>query len=217
MKSRFLIATVVFWMFALLAFVPRLSAQDAEEIFGRLKGTYESIDALRAEFSQTMSSEFLDEEATSNGLLIASGEKYRVETAGQTLVTDGEVTWVYMPSQKQVLINDNTDDEATFSVSEFLFNYDDKFEFSDVRTETLDGEEHYLVSLVPRSSNAFFTEATLSMRARDNMVTRLEVVDVNGTRMVFRLKNIQINPSLEGDVFSFTPPEGAEVVDLRSS
>lgn len=217
MKSRFLVVAVAILLASMFTSASRLAAQDAEEIFERLKDTYESIDALRAEFSQTMSSEFMDEEATSRGLLIASGEKYRVETDGQTLVTDGAVTWVYMPSQGQVLINDNTDDEATFSVSEFLFDYDDKFELSDARSTSLDGESHYVVTLEPRSNDAFFTEATLWMRSRDNVVTRLEVVDVNGTKMLFRLMNIQLNPKLEAGIFSFTPPEGAEVVDLRSS
>ena len=191
-------------------------AQDADEVFDRLKDKYESIEALRAEFSQTMSSSYMDEQATSYGVLVASGDKYRVETEGQTLVTDGEVTWVYMPSQQQVLINDYSEDEQTFSVSEFLFDYEENFELSDVKRTSLDGEQHFVLTLEPKKDDAFFTEATLSMRDRDDVVTRLQVVDVNGTTMVFRLTNIQINPKLDSGIFSFTPPKGAEVVDLRS-
>ena len=217
MNARSLVTGVLSLLVAVLLLVPGARAQDAEDVFERLKDKYESIESLRAEFSQTMSSSYMDEEATSHGLLIASGEKYRVETEGQTLVTDGRVTWVYMPSQQQVLINDYSEDEQTFSVNEFLFDYDEKFELSNVQSTAIDGELHYVMSLEPKSRDAFFTEATLSMRARDNLVTRLQVVDVNGTTMVFRLTNIQINPPLESGVFSFTPPEGAEVVDLRSS
>lgn len=216
MKVRALLAGTVLTVFALFNSVSPAAAQDAEDVFERLKDKYDSIESLRAEFSQTMSSSYMDEQATSHGVLIASGEKYRVETEGQTLVTDGEVTWVYMPSQQQVLINDYMEDEQTFSVNEFLFDYDERFKLSDVQTSTLDGEDHFVVSLEPKSKDAFFTEATLSMRARDNVVTRLQVVDVNGTTMVFRLTNIQINPTLDAGVFSFTPPTGAEVVDLRS-
>ncbi len=216
MNIRALLAGTVLTVFALISSVSPAAAQDAEDVFERLKNKYDSIESLRAEFSQTMSSSYMDEQATSHGLLIASGEKYRVETEGQTLVTDGEVTWVYMPSQQQVLINDYMEDEQTFSVNEFLFDYDERFKLSDVQRSTLDGEDHFVVSLEPKSKDAFFTEATLSMRARDNVVTRLQVVDVNGTTMVFRLTNIQINPTLDAGVFSFTPPKGAEVVDLRS-
>lgn len=193
-----------------------LSAQDADEIFERLKQKYESIDALRAEFSQTMTSSYMDEEATSRGVLIASGDRYRVETEDQTLVTDGRVTWVYMPSQNQLLINDNTDDEESFSVSELLFNYDEQFTVTDVTTATVDGESHYVLSLEPRSRDAFFTEATMSMRARDAIVTRLQILDVNGTTMIFDLTNIELDPPLDAGVFTFTPPKGTEIVDLRS-
>lgn len=190
-------------------------AQDADEVFGRLKEKYQSIESLRAEFSQTMSSSYLDKPATSEGVLIASGEQYRVEMQGQTLVTNGEVTWVYMPSQNQVLINNYEEDEQTFSISEFLFDYDEKYELSDVSTTSLNGQTHYVVRLDPKADDAFFTEATLSVRASDNVVTRLEVVDVNGTTMQFDLKNIQINPPLDENVFTFSPPADAEVIDLR--
>lgn len=199
----------------LLSAIPT-QAQDAEEVFERLKEKYESIDALRAEFSQTMSSSYMDEEATSRGILIASGDRYRVETEGQTLVSDGEVTWVYMASQNQLLINDNSEDEQSFSVSDFLFDYDDRFDVSEVKTSSIGGERHFVLSLEPKSAEAFFTEATLSMRVRDNVITRLQVVDVNGTTMLFNLTNIELNPELGSEVFSFIAPQGTEIIDLRS-
>lgn len=192
------------------------TAQSVDEVFERLKAKYESIDALRANFSQTMRSSYMDEEATSHGILIASGEKYRVETDGQTLVTDGIVTWVYMRSQDQVLINDYSEDEQSFSVSEFLFNYDDNFDATSVETTTVDGEEHFVLRLDPESEDTFFTEATLSLRTRDDIITRLQVVDVNGTTMEFTLTDIELNPTLDASEFQFTPPNGAEVIDLRS-
>ncbi|MEX0746565.1 MAG: outer membrane lipoprotein carrier protein LolA [Rhodothermales bacterium] len=191
-------------------------AQNADEIFARLKAKYDSITSLRAEFSQTMSSSYMDEEATSNGVLVIQGDRYRVETEGQTLVTDGEVTWVYMASQKQVLINDHSEDEQSFSISDFLFNYDERFTVAEVKSNGSGADRHFVLSLKPKAKDTFFTEATLSMRERDNIITSLQVVDVNGTKMIFKLTNIEINPSLGRGVFSFTPPQGTEVIDLRS-
>lgn len=200
----------------LAAFALPAPAQDADEVFARLKSKYESIGALRAEFSQTMTSAYMDDEATSTGLLIASGDSYRVETDDQTLVTDGEVTWVYMKSQNQLLINDHASDPQSFSVSEFLFDYDDRFDVAGVESVTIGGARYFVLALTPSSDEAFFTEATLTLRTRDDLITRLEVVDVNGTTMVFDLKNIELNPALDADVFRFTPPRGTEIIDLRS-
>ena len=192
------------------------TAQDADDVFDRLKDKYDSIESLRAEFSQTMSSSYMDEEATSRGTLVVQGERYRVETEGQTLVTDGDVTWVYMPSQNQVLINDYNEDEQTFSISEFLFDYEENYDASEVALTQLGGKRHFVLTLTPKKDDAFFTEATLSVRESDNVITRLQVVDVNGTTMIFNLENIQLNPSLQENTFSFTPPKGTEVIDLRS-
>ena len=192
------------------------TAQDADDVFERLKDKYDSIESLRAEFSQTMSSSYMDEEATSRGVLVVQGDRYRVETEGQTLVTDGDVTWVYMPSQNQVLINDYNEDEQTFSISEFLFDYEENYDASQVALTQLGGTRHFVLTLTPKKDDAFFTEATLSVRESDNVITRLQVVDVNGTTMIFNLENIQLNPSLQENTFSFTPPKGTEVIDLRS-
>ncbi|MEX0822225.1 MAG: outer membrane lipoprotein carrier protein LolA [Rhodothermales bacterium] len=212
----FFVALLALLLGALVVPSGPATAQSVDEVFERLKTKYESIDALRADFAQTMRSSYMDDEATSSGVLIASGEKYRVETDGQTLVTDGIVTWVFMRSQDQVLINDYSEDEQSFSVSEFLFDYDEKFDATSVQTTTVDGEEHFVLTLEPESEEAFFTEATLSMRTRDDIITRLQVVDVNGTTMDFNLTNIELNPALDSTVFQFTPPNGAEVIDLRS-
>jgi chaperone LolA len=202
--SRLLIVAIF------LGMVDQAAAQSADTVFERLKEKYDTIESLRAEFSQTMTSSYMDDEATSKGVLVIQGDRYRVETDGQTLVTDGDVTWVYMPSQNQVLINDHNDDEQTFSINEFLFDYDENFDASDVKTATLGGQKHFVLTLTPKSEDAF------SMRDSDDIITQLQVVDVNGTTMLFNLENIQLNPTLQDNIFSFTPPQGTEVVDLRS-
>lgn len=191
-------------------------AQDAQTVFDRLQQKYEALSSLQAEFTQTMSSAFSDQAATSSGTLTLSGDKYRVETTNQTLVTDGTTTYVYLPAEKQVLINTASTDETSFSPSEFLLNYDERFDVSGVTETQVDGRAHYKLTLSPKRDDSFFQEATLWMRDSDAVITRLEVLDVNETRMTFELKNIQLDPSLPGDIFTFTPPEGVEVIDLRS-
>ncbi len=215
MKPRYLLGRLLL-VAILMSIGDQAIAQGADDVFDRLKDKYDSIESIRAEFSQTMTSSYMDEEATSRGVLVIKGDHYRVETEGQTLVTNGDVTWVYMPSQNQVLINDYNEDEQTFSISDFLFNYDDNFNASTVTTSQIGGKRHFVLTLTPTKDDAFFTEATLSLRESDNVITRLQVVDVNGTTMIFNLENIQLNPSLKDNTFSFTPPEGTEVIDLRS-
>jgi len=99
-----------------------VQAQSAEEILDRMKTRFDTIDTFRAEFSQVITSEFSDEREMSSGVLTMKKDQYRVETPGQTIVTDGITTWVYLPYEDQVLINDYEEDEMTFSINDFFFN-----------------------------------------------------------------------------------------------
>jgi outer membrane lipoprotein carrier protein len=195
---------------------PAVHAQDAEAVFARLQAKYNAIEGLRATFTQTMSSAYWENEESFTGQLILQGDKYRVETSTEVLVVNGEETYVYRPTERQVLINDVVEDEASFSPSTFLLHYHERFDVRDVTEVTLDGARHFRLNLKPKSPDSFFREATIWLRDRDDIITKLTVLDVNETRMVFTLDNIELNPTLDADTFSFTPPDGVEVIDLRS-
>ena len=217
MKRNILIVFgLLFGFFTLAGAQSSVQAQSADQVYERLQTKYKGIQSVRAEFSQTMTSEFSDEKMTSDGVVLMQGNKYRVETQAQTLVTDGKVTWVYLPADRQVLVNDYVQDETNFSLNDFLFDYADRYRVASVTTAQLGGEKHFVIRLEPRSGDAFFSDVVLSMRDRDALVTRLQVEDVNGTKMDFTLKNIQVNPKLEANAFTFTPPRNVEIVDLRS-
>ncbi len=191
-------------------------AQEADTIFERLLTKYNSIDGLRAEFTQTMSSAYSDEDQSFTGQLVLQGEMYRVETGTEILIVNGEETYVYRPNEQQVLINDVVEDEASFTPSTFLLNYDERFDVLNVESVTLNGARHYQLNLRPKSADSFFREATIWLRDRDDIITKLSMLDVNETRMVFTLDNIELNPALDTNTFQFTPPDGVEIIDLRS-
>jgi len=195
---------------------PVAFAQDADAVFSRLLTKYRSIDALRAEFTQTMSSAYWDQEESFSGVLILQGEKYRVETGTEVFVVNGQETYIYRPAEEQVLIDDIAADESSFSPSDFLLHYDERFDVIDMDVVAHEGERHFRINLKPKNAESFFREATIWMRDRDEIITQMTLLDVNDTRMVFTLDNIEINPALDEDTFRFTPPEGVEIIDLRS-
>lgn len=211
-----LLALLLVGLFAAAGVHENVQAQTADQVYERLKARYKSIQSVRAEFTQTTTSDYDDGAATTRGVLLMQGNKYRVETGDQTLVTDGKVTWVYVPRDRQVLVNDYVEDETTFSLNDFFFDYAERYRVTNVSTAQLDGQKHFVLTLVPKAQDTFFTEVVLSMRDRDELVTRLQVQDVNGNRMDFRLANIEVNPPIGAETFTFRPPQGVEVVDLRS-
>lgn len=204
---------LLFIVVALLA--PPSKAQSADALLERMRSKYESLTALRASFVQQTTSDFLESDDVFTGMIVLSGDQYRVETPGHMFVSNGETVWVYNEADEQVLINNHEDDETSFSISRFFFEYDDSYRVDNTAREVLNGEVFYQLQLIPTDPESFFSEVRMWLRASDNLVTRLHVSDLNETQMLFELENIEINPALPNDTFAFEAPEGVEVVDLR--
>lgn len=192
------------------------AAQSGTDIIQRLETKYDAIDALRAEFSQTMSSAYADGAQTFSGTLTLQGERYYIEAGNQTLVTDGATTWIYNRDERQVLVNDAVEDETSFSINDFFFNFEDRYDVTSATPVQIDGQRHYRLALQPKSADSFFREVTLWVRDADTIITQLEVKDANETTMKFTLENIQLNPQVDASTFQFKAPQGAQVIDLRS-
>lgn len=192
-----------------------VSAQTADEIADRLREKYESIDGLEATFTQTMTSEFLDEPESASGRVILSGERLRIETERQMFVTDGVATWLYDAEADEVLVNDFVEEEM-FPVRELLFDYERSYEVVSVEAGAVHGSPAHIVHLRARDAATPFREVAISARDSDGIVTRVDILDVNDTRMIFDLEDVVLNPELGADTFTFDPPATAEVIDLRS-
>lgn len=206
------------WLSLVLAmcfFGPMAQAQQAEDLIARLQAKYESITALRADFAQTLDAAYFDQPEATTGRLYLQGDSYRLETAGQTLVTDGETVFIYSAADAQMLINDYVEDETTFSVRDFFFNHTERYDVATAGARRADGVLYHVLELTPKRPDSFFQQVTLWMRDADNLIARVEVVDINETRMGFTLTDIQLNPALPDDTFELAPPEGTEVIDLR--
>ena len=197
----------------LFAGQPTARAQSATQLVERMQRKYDSIDALRADFTQTTAVPGFEESIS--GRLVLQGDAYRLETDQQTFVNNGEVTWIYNAPENQVLIDRSGLDASSFSINDFFFNYADRYAARAAEIVQHDGVKHYRLSLTPKAQDSYFTDITLWLRDSDTVVTQIEVEDAGGTTMRFVLEAIEINPALGPETFTFTPPAGAHVIDQR--
>lgn len=202
----------------LLFLAPVLSApaQDAPSLEA-LQARYDTLEGLRATFTQVTASEFADDSTQIDGTVLLAGNKYRVETPRQTVVTNGSTTWIYSPADSQVVVNDADAEASTLTPQAFLTTSAEKYDVVSTRTTPRDDTPHDVLSLAAANSSARFEKATLWVRSTDRIVTRLRALDRNGSILDLRLREIRVNPHISEGAFSFSAPEGVEVVDLRSS
>lgn len=215
MKIRLTALSLLFALLTVAFAGQPACAQDAAALLERLQQTYNGEGALRADVTQTMTSPFASGASTFEGTLVAQGDRYRVETEQQTLVTDGAVVWIYNRPRQQVIINEHVDNETAVSPSDFFADFGERFTVASTRTEQQDGQAHHVLTLKPKQADAPVKTLMLWMRARDAVITRLEAVDPNDTTVRFDLSNVRFDESVGAETFTFDPPQEAEVVDLR--
>lgn len=188
-------------------------AQDGEALLARLRDRFESIRTLRASFGQRSTSPLFEGSTEAlEGTLYVQGEAYRLESGGRTLVNDGRTLWIYDAAERQVIVSDYEEDAYTFSITGFLYRFDERYRFDTVERRG----DRWVIHLLPRDPDDFFRSVAVTMRDTDALVTEVRVTDANDVTMVFTLADLVENPELPDGVFRFDPPEGVEIVDLRN-
>jgi outer membrane lipoprotein carrier protein len=187
-----------------------------KEITDRLQKRYESIEDATARFSQHVKFGFSKIEQDFAGTLkMKKPHKYRIETEYQTLVTDGVTVWSYSPVNKQVLIDRYKETPDSFTPEQFLLNLPANY-FASIVPQEKPGEGSMIVlKLVPKDDQSFVKSMKVWVEESSWVVRKVEMLDVNDTEKTYTVQEIKINTNLKENTFSFTPPAGTEVVDLR--
>jgi outer membrane lipoprotein carrier protein len=195
---------------ALVLFAGQAEAQTATAIAQQLQQRYRALGALRADFVQSVGG------STLRGTITVRGDAFRIELPDQTLVSDGTTLWAYTPDENQVVVQDYSEDDLGFSIGMVFTDYLQVFRPTGATRATLGGVRHDVLALVPREAGSPVRDATLYVRTSDAVPTRVRVHDVEGRTLSFDLSNVQLNPRLTADAFTFRYPRGVEVIDLRS-
>jgi outer membrane lipoprotein carrier protein len=207
--SKFLVLAILF------SNLPAFSQDDitAQEIIQNVQKAYNDISDAKTSFTQTIKFNKSKAQTSSGTLYIKKETKYRIETGSQTIVTDGSTSWSYTPSKKQVVIDNYKETGNTFSPNKYLFQYPENF-YSDLAgTEQIAGKDVYVLTLKPRESG-YVKSAKLWVGKDDWMIKKIYIVTEESTS-TYSVKNIQTNLGLSNSQFTFSPPEGTEVIDMR--
>ena len=198
-----------------LAFASPALAQSNTLSLSDVQEAYDGLNGLRASFTQLISSDFAGDTTRVAGTVLLSGNKYRVQTPDQTVVTNGETTWIYTPADSQVVINDAGNEATQVTPKTFLTASADRYRITESGSVTRAGTTHQKLAVTATDSTSRFKDAVLWVRQADRVVTRMQATDRNGSTLDLRLGDITVNPSLEDSSFTFSAPNGVEVVDLR--
>jgi outer membrane lipoprotein carrier protein len=197
-------------------FATPLRAEDPYEVLEDVRKKYDSIKDAEISFSQHVWFERTNLEQRSAGtLLLKKGNRYRVEMEDRTVVTNGATVWSYSPVTGQVIIDTYSPQAKALSPEEVLTGAPDDYDATLAGNERLQGKDVMVLKLVPRDEHSLITSLKLWVDPSSFLIRKAELEDAGGKKTAYTIENLRTNIGVEDSIFTYTIPEGAEVVDLR--
>ena len=198
----------------------REAAQDGAAILKRASAAYSRIKSMRAEFVQRRENPLLNSKMTSRGTLYQRRhDRFALkfsQPAGDVIVADGRYFWVYYPSaDKRQVIRADAGAAGASAVdlqSQFIGDPLKRFSHTYHGTEKQGGRTLHVLTLVPRQ-NAGYKTLKVWIDGGDALVRRFQITEQTGALVEFQLSNLTVNPTLGDEIFRFTPPAGAQVIE----
>ena len=218
-KNSFII--LVFSVFSTFSFAQSPgSKQDkkAEDILKGVTTKYQSFKSVKATFMITMENPKDNSKEVQKGTICLKGNKYKLEVAGQDIVSDGKTRWTFVKDANEIQIDNLKTDENTITPANIFTMYEKGFLFKFVGEQNDKGMIYQLVELVPidpKKKNFF--KVKLSINKNDKFITTAKLFDKNGSIQTISVDKLTPDACDDDGIYSFNASKypGAEVIDLR--
>src|SRR5689334_20627528 len=183
--TKFKILSVFFAVLFSYSFAQSPSAKQdkkAEEILKGVTTKYRSFKSVKATFVITMENPKDNSKDVQKGTICLKGNKYKLEVAGQDIVSDGKTRWTFVKDANEVQIDNLKTDENTITPANIFTMYEKGFLFKFMGEQNEKGMVYQLVELVPvdpKKKNFF--KVKLSINKNDKFITTAKLFDKNGT------------------------------------
>jgi outer membrane lipoprotein carrier protein len=200
------------WLAIIAAFVLASPAHAAGSI-EKLKVFTQQTQSARASFTQTVRDKDGATAQTASGkLAFARPGKFRWEydkPYQQTIVGDGEKLWVYDKDLNQVTVK-NLSGALGSSPAALLAGSNDIEQYYNLDAKGARGGLDWLEAY-PRDADNMFSKVRMGFKG--NTLDTMELYDHMGQITVIRFAKLERNPKLAANLFTFTPPAGADVIE----
>ncbi len=127
----------------------------------------------------------------------------------QLIVGDGVKFWLHDVELNQVTVKKL--DAALGSSPAALLSGNNEIERSFMLKDIEERDGLEWLQAMPKAQDTSFEKILMAFNAQSDLVV-MELRDTFGHNTVLRFSNLQRNPNLAANLFSFTPPKGADVL-----
>ncbi len=144
-------------------------------------------------------------------LFFKKENKLRLELKNLIIVSDGKTNWNYNKKQKKVMIsNYDENNSSVLSLKRLIFDYPAKCEILKNPEDKND-----VLALKPKAGSGINADLIKIWVDKDYNVDKVSLIESSGTVLEVKFSNYKINTGISNSEFSFTPPQGIKIIDLR--
>ena len=191
--------------------------QPARELAQALQDRYNSIKDFSADFTQTYEGGVLRKKITERGTVLIKkpGQMRWTYTTPleKIFVSDGRMTYFYVPDDQQVRINPLPTDGRTSSAVLFFVGEGNLIrDFQVSYADTITNQNHHTLRLVPYEQQADYEWLIIEIDRKNLQINGLIAGDKQGGTSRFSLENIKENIGLTKETFTFNIPDKVNVI-----
>ncbi|NCC24645.1 MAG: outer membrane lipoprotein carrier protein LolA [Deltaproteobacteria bacterium] len=205
--------TIVFVVLVLAAiWQPAL----ADGLAGRVQKAYESIESFQTDFAQKLTNAATQEVRDRSGVIqFKKPGLVRWETTAperEILVVGPEIVWDYFPDEEVAYTYPAGQVFSSKTMLRFISGQAMLEEDFNVTDQGVDDGLAKL-RLVPKEPEPSLVLAYLWVEPESALLRRILLVDFFGNGNELELRDMQVNAPLDSEVFTFTPPDGVDVLE----
>jgi outer membrane lipoprotein-sorting protein len=204
-------------LFLSLSFLCAYSQKDqkALELLDQVSAKTKAYKSIKADFSYKMENTKARINEEKQGTLLLSGDKYKMQASGQTVICDGKTIWTFMPETNEVQINTPDNKDEAMTPSKLLSNYNTNFK-SKILTDKNADPETVKIELVPNTIKTY-NRAVLSVDKSKLQVRSFVIYDKSGNIFTYTITRFQTDLPVNPADFTFDTKKfpGVEVIDMR--
>ena len=188
------------------------------EVIERMRERFADARTYEARFEKQFYWAVLDKRMSREGRIYTRRPgQFRVEVEdGDVVVADGAAIWAYNHANQQVIVSPYEGELRT--PWEILVEYAEGYSPVAVKELEMDGKDVYEVTLQPKPevpAHMRLQRMRVWVERGDWHLLRVEQVEANDDVRTYVLRDHRRNKKLKDELFGFTPPADAEIIDRR--
>jgi outer membrane lipoprotein carrier protein len=207
-----LIGITLLTVIGMSGFTQSKATQLLDEVSAKTK-TYKTI---KADFTYSMENKQAKINESKTGVLLVSGDKYKLTAAGQMVICDGKTVWTYLKESNEVQVNNLENKDDALTPSKLLTSYDKNYKATLIKDKDNTDPNAESIELVPNVQKNF-TKAILTVDKIKKQVKGFQLFDKSGNIFTYKVTKFQTDVPTTPSDFTFESSKypGVEVIDMR--